>query len=468
MVYILATQREKWGDKVYLENGYYLHGYWGILVDRYEEMLENYKPGLGDHRWPLVTHFVGCKPCGKFGDYPVERCLKNMDRAFNFGDNQILQMPDWMSSQRTGTYLVTLKPLVPTFPCFAKILVSLMEKPHVDFGLKILGADVMAIPGLYRFVQETIKKQVAIMYLWPKALEVPIMDPSKGVLLMGFKSPRASKKPVGILLVKVVRAQKLRKKDLLGKSDPYVKLKMSDDKLPSKKTTVKRSNLNPEWDEEFKFVVTDPESQSLEVGKHEKMGMNMVPLKDLPLEETKFTTLNLLKTMDPNDVQNEKSRGQLTLEVTYKPFKEADVETEDTEGTNVIEKAPDGTPAGGGLLYVIVHEAKDLEGKHHTNPYAKIIFKGEEKKTRVIKKNRDPRWEDGIEFVCEEPPVNDKLHVEVLSKAPKKGLIYGKETLGYIDVNLADVISNKRINEKYHLIDSKNGQIQIELQWRTS
>ena len=92
MVYLLATGREKWGDKVYLENGYYLHGYWGILVDRYEEMIETYHPGLGDHRWPLVTHFVGCKPCGKFGDYPVERCLKQMDRAYNFGDNQILQM----------------------------------------------------------------------------------------------------------------------------------------------------------------------------------------------------------------------------------------------------------------------------------------------------------------------------------------------------------------------------------------
>jgi hypothetical protein len=44
----------------------------------------------------------------------------------------------------------------------------------------------------------------------------------------------------------------------------------------------------------------------------------------------------------------------------------------------------------------------------------------------VIKKNRDPRWEDEFEFVCEEPPVNDKIHVEVLSKAPKKGLIHGK------------------------------------------
>lgn len=92
MVYLLVTQKERWAEKVYLESAYYLHGYWGILVDRYEEMMENHHPGFGDHRWPLVTHFVGCKPCGKFGDYPVERCLKQMDRAFNFGDNQILQM----------------------------------------------------------------------------------------------------------------------------------------------------------------------------------------------------------------------------------------------------------------------------------------------------------------------------------------------------------------------------------------
>lgn len=48
---------------------------------------------------------------------------------------------------------VTLKPLVPTIPCFTNIMVSLMEKPHVDFGFKVLGGDFMAIPGLYRFVQ---------------------------------------------------------------------------------------------------------------------------------------------------------------------------------------------------------------------------------------------------------------------------------------------------------------------------
>ena len=70
--------------------------------------------------------------------------------------------------------------------------------------------------------------------------------------------------------MKVVRAQNLEKKGLLGsKSDPYVKLKMSDDRLPSKKTRVKRSNLNPEWNEEFKFVVIDLENQSLDVNVHQ-------------------------------------------------------------------------------------------------------------------------------------------------------------------------------------------------------
>ncbi|RRT72194.1 hypothetical protein B296_00010326 [Ensete ventricosum] len=202
---------------------------------------------------------------------------------------------------------------------------------------------------------------------------------------------RALKKPTGILNVNVVRAYKLKKKDLLGKSDPYVKLKLSDDNLPSKKTTVKRSNLNPEWNEEFKLVVKEPESQALEfsvydweqVGKHDKMGVNTVPLKDLTPDETKSLTLDLLKNLDPNDPQNDKSRGQIVLEVTYRPFKEGEVANDISDDEGDTQKPPEGTPAGGGLLVVIVHEAQDLEGKHHTNPYVRILFRGDEKKTKV-------------------------------------------------------------------------------------
>ncbi|XP_020586414.1 synaptotagmin-2 [Phalaenopsis equestris] len=358
---------------------------------------------------------------------------------------------------------ITLKPLVPSFPCFAKIYVSLMEKPHVDFGLRLLGADLMSIPGIYTVVQEIIKNQVASMYLWPKTLEIPIMDLSS-----------AMKKPVGILHVKVIRAYKLKKKDLLGKSDPYVKLKLTEEKLPSKKTKVKHNNLNPEWNEEFRLVVKDPNSQALEllvfdwekVGKHDKIGMQVIPLKQLSPDEPKTLTLELVKTMDLSET-DDKSRGQIVVELLYSPFKEDALPNEVVEDADGLEKAPEGTPAGGGLLVITIHEAEDLEGKHHTNPYARIIFKGEERKTKHIKKNRDPRWEEEFQFVCEEPPVNDKLQVDVHSKPSTIG-IHSKENLGYVVISLADVITNKRINEKYNLIDSKNGRIQIELQWRPS
>ena len=92
LIYLLITQKDVWMDKVFVENSYYLHGFWTGLVDKYEEMVEKYHPGLGDERWPFVTHFVGCKPCGSYGDYPVEKCLKSMERAFNFADNQVLKL----------------------------------------------------------------------------------------------------------------------------------------------------------------------------------------------------------------------------------------------------------------------------------------------------------------------------------------------------------------------------------------
>ncbi|KAI4340122.1 hypothetical protein MLD38_024990 [Melastoma candidum] len=92
LIYLLLTQKEKWMDKVHIENSYYLHGFWTGLVDTYEDLMAKYQPGYGDQRWPFVTHFVGCKPCGSYADYPVERCLRSMERAFNFADNQVLNL----------------------------------------------------------------------------------------------------------------------------------------------------------------------------------------------------------------------------------------------------------------------------------------------------------------------------------------------------------------------------------------
>lgn len=240
---------------------------------------------------------------------------------------------------------------MPTFPCFASIVTSLMEKvskiylfsslcllsfglwsvskviyimtvlltmqPHIDFGMNVLGCDIMSIPGLYRPVQvplsviflvRTLNKRncnwstshtilsghchkagckfislatnfwdthpwcfiVSLsFYIWLLLHEsffyIYIRRFSISLCIFICLNRVAIKKPVGILHVKVVRAIKLLKMDILGTSDPYVKLSLSGERLPSKKTTIKKRNLNPEWNENFKLLVKDPQSQILNI-----------------------------------------------------------------------------------------------------------------------------------------------------------------------------------------------------------
>ncbi|OAY38852.1 synaptotagmin-3 isoform X1 [Manihot esculenta] len=359
---------------------------------------------------------------------------------------------------------IALKPLLPTFPCFANIVVSLMERPHVDFGLNILGGDVMSIPGLYRFVQEIIRKQVASLYLWPQSLDIPILD----------LSTVAVKKPVGILHVKVVRAMKLLKADFLGTSDPYVKLSLNGEKLPAKKTTIKKNNLNPVWNENFKLIVKDPQSQVLQlqvfdwdkVGGHDRLGMQLIPLKILTPHDTKEFTLDLLKHTNISDPQDKKQRGQIVVELTFVPFKEDSAKFNDPLNGGDEKSFEDERLSGAGLLSVIIQGAEDVEGKHHNNPYALVLFRGEKKKTKMIRKTRDPRWNEEFQFTLDQPPLHEKIHIDVMSKRTRFSF-RAKETLGHVEINLDDVVHNGRINEKYHLIDSKNGVIHVEIRWDT-
>ncbi|KAM3225807.1 hypothetical protein ACQJBY_058488 [Aegilops geniculata] len=56
------------------------------------------------------------------------------------------------------------------------------------------------------------------------------------------------------LTVRVIGARNLRAMDFNGFSDPYVKLQVGKQRF---KTKVVKMNLNPEWDQEFSFVVAD-------------------------------------------------------------------------------------------------------------------------------------------------------------------------------------------------------------------
>ncbi|XP_028098306.1 synaptotagmin-3-like isoform X8 [Camellia sinensis] len=338
-----------------------------------------------------------------------------------------------------------------------------------DFGLKVLGADVMAIPGFYQFVQEIIRKQIASLYLWPHTLEIPILDSSVG----------AVNKPLGILHVKVLCARNLLKKDFIGMSDPYVQLSLSGERLPAKKSSIKMNNLNPDWNEDFKLLVKDLQSQVLQLhlydwekfGPHDKLGMQVIPLKLLMPHEKKEFTLDLLHSMKPDDPHNKKPRGKITVEMTFNPFKQDNERfsrpLERHEWIECVGKASqDMSFSSAGLLLVTVIGAKDVEGKHHNNPYSLVYFKGEQKKTKVIKKTRDPSWNEEFQFMLEEPPLKETIHIEVMNKRWRDIIFRSKESMGHVDINLIDVVNNGHMNDKYHLINSKKGVIHLDIRWK--
>ncbi|KAG0557530.1 hypothetical protein M758_11G134400 [Ceratodon purpureus] len=93
LVYLILYGDPKWKEYTHLEWEFFLHGYWKYVVYNYEELMAKNHPGYGDERWPFVTHFVGCKPCkvGESEDGENDECFIQMERAFNFADNQVLE-----------------------------------------------------------------------------------------------------------------------------------------------------------------------------------------------------------------------------------------------------------------------------------------------------------------------------------------------------------------------------------------
>ena len=63
------------------------------------------------------------------------------------------------------------------------------------------------------------------------------------------------RKPEGVLLVTVIEAKKLAKKDFISKNDPYVELWLEDD---SRQTTRVIDNTNnPLWNSQFTFPIEE-------------------------------------------------------------------------------------------------------------------------------------------------------------------------------------------------------------------
>ncbi|GKA04812.1 C2 domain-containing protein, partial [Tanacetum coccineum] len=247
--------------------------------------------------------------------------------------------------------------------------------------------------------------QLAAVCLGQETRKVPALD------IVNYE---AMKHPVGTLNVKVVRIMSLKRALLFFDRECFVEVGLTKDSHPSKKTSMIKS-FNPEWNEEFPLVVKDLDVQALEItvwtGQPvpHRIWMHYVPLEDLIPEQQKTLTFDLLKHMNFNHSENNKSYGQLMIELMYKSVTRDGV-LNYSEEANEMKKPL----KVGGWLVVSILKAEDIQATH---PFVYVTIQNDRRHTMLAKKSFDPVWNEEVMFSFEKPPTDEILKLELHSSS---------------------------------------------------
>jgi len=147
------------------------------------------------------------------------------------------------SVRLTGDLHICLEHLMDEAPVIGGLMLYFLDPPELDYKLEGLGG-LVAFPGLGCMIRNTIDSAIANALVLPNCCPVPFASENQGVSLSLLNQP----KPLGVLRLHAVRAFDLLAADIqligAGTSDPYVRVKLADDKWRS---STRKKTLNPVW-----------------------------------------------------------------------------------------------------------------------------------------------------------------------------------------------------------------------------
>ncbi|KAF8718893.1 hypothetical protein HU200_025208 [Digitaria exilis] len=305
-----------------------------VIRDSVEPILDDYRPpGISSLKFSRLS--LGTVP-PKIEGIRIQSFQKGqitMDMDFRWGgdpniilavETLVASLPIQFKNLQVYTIIRMVFQLSDEIPCISAVVIALLAepKPRIDYILKAVGGSLTAMPGLSDMIDDTVASLITDMLQWPHRIVVPLGGVDVDVSDLELK-------PHGKLTVTVVRAESLKNKELIGKSDPYVVLFIRP--MFKEKTSVIDDNLNPQWNQTFEVIAEDKETQYLilEVFDEDKMkqdkrlGIAKLPLNDLETETVQEVNLQLLSSLDTTKVKDKKDRGVLTIKVVYHQFTKA-------------------------------------------------------------------------------------------------------------------------------------------------
>ncbi|KAK9749297.1 hypothetical protein RND81_02G116100 [Saponaria officinalis] len=301
-----------------------------VIRESVEPLLEEYRPpGITSLKFNKLTLGTVAPKVEGIRVQSLQKSQIIMDVDFRWGGDPniilgveaagLASIPIQLKDLQVFTVVRVIFQLSEEIPCISAVVVALLSdpKPNIDYTLKAVGGSLTALPGLSDMIDDTVDSIVYDTLTWPHRIVVPIGGP--------VDTSDLELKPQGKLTVTIVKANDLKNKELIGKSDPYTVIYIRP--IFKVKTKVVEDNLNPVWNETFDLIAEDKETQSLiievfdkDIGQDKKLGCAKLPFIDLVPDTKKEVDLRLTSALDMSKTKDKKDRGTITLKVVYHPF----------------------------------------------------------------------------------------------------------------------------------------------------
>ncbi|KAG9269094.1 extended synaptotagmin-1 [Astyanax mexicanus] len=305
-------------------------------------------------------------------------------------------------------------------------------------------------------------------------------------------SKTADPPSAAILTVYLDRAQYLPMKK--GNKDPSPMVQLSVQDTTKESRTTYGTN-NPVWEDAFTFFIQDPRKQDLDIQVKDDdrsltLGTLSIPLSRLlSSAELNMDQWFQLDSSGPasrislNVIMrvlwlNEEPTSPVSPEPSS-PFPgdgEDGVISEITTGgasvsptpTRPEKTSPDSSFATEGVLRIHLVEAQNLVAKDNfmggmvkgkSDPYVKIRVGGLTFKSRVIKENLNPVWNELYEVILTTLP-GQEVQFDLYDKDVDQD-----DFLGRFKLSLSDLISAQYTDQWYTLNDVEKGRVHMKMEW---